>query len=83
MLGSPKRKLRDTVFLLQEPHSLGSRLGLPGVPFRSADSQSHKSGGGLARNAITGLLVWMAKLNVEQGGMGDAASGFWRLLAFP
>jgi len=40
VLQSPKRKLRETAFLVHESYSLGSRLGLHNVRFRSGHDQS-------------------------------------------
>jgi hypothetical protein len=37
-----KRKLREITLLVQQPHSLGSRLGLPGNLFPSACHQSFR-----------------------------------------
>jgi hypothetical protein len=39
---SPKRKLRETALLIQQPHSLDSPLGLPGVRFRSAHRRTFR-----------------------------------------
>jgi hypothetical protein len=39
-----KRKLRETTFLIPPPNSLGSRLGLLGVQFRSAHHQNFRRG---------------------------------------
>jgi len=39
MLRSPKRKLRETAFSDARAHSLGSRLGLPGVPVCSTQQE--------------------------------------------
>jgi hypothetical protein len=36
LLRSPKRKLRETAFVIPEMYSLGSRLGLLGIRFRLA-----------------------------------------------
>jgi len=42
VLRSPKRKLRENAHLIPETHSLGSRLGLPGVRFHSAHYQNSR-----------------------------------------